>query len=126
MALIFAYKDRGKTIELTINNADDTVYTPTAGDILRVVIGREGKLGTNFADAQFHVTSEASTSNGSRITKNQDAQGNVENGTNTLRLDAQDLNFLAGVYTLFFSLVDNSDAQDEKVVDRQVFSLEDT
>ena len=126
MALIFAYKDRGLTKELTINNADDTVYTPQANDVLRVVIGHEGKLGTNFADAQFHVTSTAPTVAGSRITKNQDAQGNVLNGTNTLRLDASDLNFSAGVYTLFFSLTDNSDAQDEKTISREVMVIEDT
>jgi len=124
MALIFAYKDRGLTKELTINNADDTVYTPQANDILRVVIGHEGKLGTNFADAQFHVTSDAPTAAGSRITKNENAQGASVNGTNTLRLDASDLDFDAGVYTLFFSIVDNSDSQDEKTISRQVFSLE--
>ncbi len=124
MALIYAYRNRGLSRELSINNADGTIYEPAADDVLRVIIGREGKLGDAFADAQLHITSEDPTSNGSSITKNVDAQGNVAAGTNTLRLDAQDLNFKAGVYTLFFSLVDNADAQDEKTISRQVFVLE--
>ncbi len=120
MSLIQAYRNRGKTVSLTITDPSGTLV-PAAADKLRVVIGREGKIGgVNFADAQFFVDSDAATANGSTITPN------TSTGVNTLRLDASDLRFAAGLYTLFFDFFDNSDGSEWKNVDRQVFNLEDT
>jgi len=116
MTLILAYKDRGLTRDFQIDGASG-VITPGTNDKVRVIIGREGKLGTDFADAEFSVTSDAATPAGSSITKG---------AQNTLRLDATDLQFSAGTYTLFFDFFDNADAGEWKNVERQVFVLEDS
>lgn len=121
MSLILAYKSRGVTKDITITTAGGAVITPGANDKLRVVIGREGKLGVDFADAELVVTSDAATANGSSITKNYPSETK-----NRLRLDASDLNFEAGTYTLFVEYFDNADAQEWKNVSRQVFNLQDT
>lgn len=121
MALILAYKNRGLTRDLTIQNAAGETITPGANDIIRAVIGRAGMLGTDFADAALVITSAAPTANGSSFVK-----GGGSDGSNRLRLDASDLNFAAGVYTLFISMRDNADAAEWKTISRQVFVLEDT
>jgi len=121
MALILAYRNRGLTRDLVIQNADGDPIIPGLNDVLRIVIGHEGKLGTDFADAELAFISGTPTSNGSSITKS-----TALPGENRMRLDAQDLSFPAGVYTLFFSIIDNADAVDEKVISRQVFSLQET
>lgn len=111
MTLIYAYKDRGITRDLTIYDADGETITPASGDKVRVVIGREGET------AKLTVTSDAPTANGSILTKG---------ATNRLRLDAADLDFEPGVYTLFVDLYDSVDSNEWKNVDRQVFVLEET
>src|SRR3990167_3451451 len=105
MALIYAEKNRGKTKDLTIQDGAGATIIPGANDKLRIVIGREGKLGTDFADAQLVVTSDAATANGSTLTKN-----SPTSGKNRMRLDASDLDFEAGVYTLFFDYLDVADS----------------
>jgi len=121
MSLILAYQNRGLTRDLVITDADGDPIIPGANDTLRIIIGHESKLGTNNVDAELTFTSAAATANGSSITK-----GIVPLGLNRMRLDAQDLDFPAGTYTLFFSLIDNADAGDEKTISRQVFILEET
>ena len=111
MTLILAYKSRGVTRDITILDADGDAITPDSSDKIRAIIGREG------AEAQLTVTSDAATANGSSFTKG---------ATNRLRLDASDLSFDAGIYTLFIDYFDYDDASEWKNVDRQVFCLEDT
>jgi hypothetical protein len=111
MTLIYAYKGRGVTKDITINDGSGVVITPGTNDLVRISIGRVGE------DALFSVTSGTPTGNGSSITKG---------ATNRLRIDASDLEDMdPGTYTLFVDYFDNADAQEWKTVDRQVFVLED-
>ena len=121
MSVIYAYKSRGIQKDLTVRNAAGTAIVVTANDKLRVVIGREGRLGVNFADAELVITTDAATANGSSITK-----GTAASPANRVRFDASDLAFEPGTYTLFLDFFDNADAQEWKNVDRQVFILEAT
>lgn len=118
MSLIYAYKNRGITKDIQILNGAGNVIVPGIADVIRIVIGYEGSLDT---DPILIVTSQSPTSNGSSFSKNTPASG-----TNRLRLDANDLNFEAGVYTLSVELLDNADAVDLKEVSRQVLVLADT
>ena len=113
MSLIQAYKGLGLTRYLTILDADGEAIAPGANDILRVRIMRQGQT------AVLTVTSEAATANGSNITKNSPT------GKNTLRLDASDLSFAAGLYTFRFDMMDNADAAEWKKISDQVFDLQD-
>lgn len=115
MSLIHAYKNRGLTRYLTVNDAAGNPITPGVNDKLRVIIGRQGE------EAKLTITSDADTENGSSLTKN-----SPSDGKNTLRLDASDLDFPAGVYTFELSYFDNADSQEWKNIDRQVFNLEAT
>jgi hypothetical protein len=115
MTLILAYKNRGLTRDITILDVDSVTITPGGLDKLRVIIGREGKT------AKLTVTSDSATSNGSSFTLN-----SPSSGLNRLRLDASDLDFDAGVYSLIVDYFDNADSQEWKNVDRQIFVLEDT
>ena len=120
MALIRANRGRGITKDLTITKADDTIIIPGSSDKLRVIIGREGRLGTNFDEAELVVTSDAATANGSTLTKDIDSAGK-----NRLRLDASDLNFSPGAYSFWFEMFDYEDAEEWKLVSKQVFYLEE-
>jgi len=111
MSLIYAYNNRGLTRDVTIEDAAGATITPGVNDKLRAVIGREGEA------AKLTVTSDAATANGSSFTKG---------ATNCLRLDAADLAFDPGVYTLTIDYFDNADAGEWKNVDRQCFCLENT
>lgn len=122
MSQILAYKNRGRTLDLTVTNAAGTAITPGPSDKLRVVIGREGQLGVGFADAALVVVSGAPTDNGSSLT----IGGGGSATSHRLRLDAADMNFAAGVYTMFVDYYDEADAQEWKNVSRQVFCLENT
>lgn len=115
MSLILAYQNRGVTHDITINEVDGTAYIPAAADEIRVIIGREG------ATPKLTVASNVPTANGSTFTKN-----TPSDGVNRLRLDASDLDFEPGTYTLFLDLYDAGDAAEWKNVDRQVFCLEET
>jgi len=113
MSLFYAYKSRGIQKDITITDADGNTVTPGANDKVRVIIGRVGKT------AKLTVSSDATTANGSSITKG---------AANRLRLDAQDLADVdAGTYTLFVDFYDGDDGGGEwKNVSRQVFQLEDS
>jgi hypothetical protein len=121
MALIHAYRHRGLTKDLTIQDAAGDAITPGVNDKIRAVIGREGLLGSDLATAKLVVTSDAATANGSSFTK-----GGGTGGSNRLRLDASDLGFAAGIYTMFVDYFDQADAAEWKNVSRQVFNLEET
>lgn len=118
MALFYAYQNRGITKRIVIQDSAGSTITPGANDKIRAIIGRDGQ----FVDApQLSVSSDAATANGSSFTKN-----SPTNGTNTLRLDASDLGFEPGTYTLLIDYFDNADAGEWKNVSRQVFVLEAT
>ena len=115
MSLIIAYASRGITKDLTIQDDNGTAIVPASGDKIRAIIGHED--GTSV----LTVTSDAPTSAGSSFTKN-----SPSNGTNRLRLDAGDLTFDPGTYTLFVDLYDSNDANEWKNCDRVIFVLERT
>jgi hypothetical protein len=112
MTLILAYRSRGRTINIVIQDANGDPIIPGGNDEVRARIGREGKT------PELIVDSSAATANGSSFTK-----ATVGN-PNVLRLDASDLEFDAGTYTMFVDYFDNADGQEWKNVDRQVFHLE--
>lgn len=111
MTLILAYQNRGLTRDFTILDTNGDTITPGASDKVRVTIGREGEA------AKLTVASDAPTANGSTFTKG---------AANRLRLDASDLTFDPGIYTLFFDYYDHGDSAEWKSVSRQVFCLEDS
>ena len=127
MALIYAYKQRSLTKDITILDGAGTVIVPTNSDKIRAIIGREGQLGTNLSGAKLVVNDNPPTTNGSVFEKNGPSPG-----VQRLRLCAEDLNFEPGVYTLFVEFFDaeDPDAGDPtgewKNVSRQVFVLEGT
>jgi len=110
MSLVYAYRNRGVTHDITIQDRTGATITPGGSDEIRAIIGHEGQT------AQLTVASNAPTANGSTFTKG---------AANRLRLDASDLSFTAGTYTLAIDLFDASDNNEWKNVDRQVFVLEE-
>jgi len=110
-------------MDFVINDADGTIRIPGASDRIRVIIGHESKLkdDTDLSDAELLVVDNAPTSNGTTFTK-----GTAPLGKNRLRLDASDLVFPAGVYTLIFDFFNSADGNEWTNVERQVFVLEDT
>lgn len=110
MSLIYCYKNRGITKDFTIKDADGETITPGGTDHVRVTIGRAGET------AKLTVISEAATANGSSFTKG---------STCRLRLDAADLDFAVGTYTLQLDYYDSADAAEWKMVEKQVMVLED-
>ena len=115
MTLILAYQNRGTSLDIVIKDSAGTAIAPAAGDEIRATIYREGLT------PQLVVTSAQATTNGSSFEKN-----TPSDGTNLLRLDAQDLSFDPGTYTLMIDLLDHADGDEWKTVDRQVFTLEKT
>lgn len=112
MTLILAYKSRGITREITILDAAGDTITPGANDTIKAIVLRLGET------PKLTVTSASATANGSSFTKG---------ATCTLRLDNADLATIdPGTYTLEIQLVDNADLQEPKVVQRQVFVLENS
>ncbi len=111
MSLILAYQNRGLTRDITIQDVNEATITPGDSDKIRAIIGREGEA------AKLTVTSDTPTTNGSSFTKG---------AANRLRLDADDLSFDPGVYTLQIDFYDAADIQEWKVVSRQCFYLEKT
>jgi hypothetical protein len=109
--VIFAYRMRGITRDIAILDSAGDFITPSSGDKIRAIICREGET------SKLTVTSDAATTNGSSFTKG---------ATNRLRLDASDLDFDPGTYTLIIDLYDHADGDEWKNVSRQVFHLEDT
>jgi len=108
VTLIVAYASRGLSRDITIQDADEEAITPTDSDVIRAIIGRQGET------AMLTVTSVGSTANGSSFTKG---------ATNRLRLDAADLTFDPGTYTLWIDMMDAADASEWKRVEDEVFVL---
>ena len=125
MSIFYAYQNRGITKDITVLDADGVAVPMSTGDLLRVIIGREGQLGSedeDYPDAELVVSSEEETAGGSSITIDGGADG-----SHRLRLDSTDLGFAAGVYTMLVEFYDHADSGGEwKNVSRQVFVLEET
>lgn len=121
MSQIFAYKSRGCTHDFRVLDANSNDVVLGGSDEIRAVIGREGKLGVDFADAAFSITNGTNSANGSSFTKN----GGGSN-IHRLRLDASDLSFSPGVYSLFFEYKNAGDGNEWKAVRRFVFVLLET
>lgn len=121
MSLFYAYKSRGITKDITVTNAAGSAIAPGSNDKLRAIICRISGLSASLDEAELVVTSDAPTANGSSFTK-----GGGSGGSNRLRLDAGDLDFVSGSYTLIIDYFDNADSGEWKNVSRQVFYLEDT
>lgn len=102
-------QNRGGTRNVVIRDAAGAVITPGVNDLVRVRIGREGETEV------FTVTSGTPTAAGSSVTAG---------AMNVLRIDATDLAFSPGVYTMYVDYFDNADAAEWKEVDRQDFCLE--
>lgn len=110
MALILAYKNRGLTRDIKLVDKDSAAITPKLQDQVRVSIGRIGEV------AKLVITTDNPTANGSSITKG---------AANRLRLDASDLGFDVGLYSLFVEFYDF--AEDSWFsVDRQLFCLKNS
>jgi hypothetical protein len=111
MALILAYKNRRLARDITILDADGITITPGSTDRVRISIGREGET------ALLTVDSQSPTANGSSLTKG---------AANRLILDADDLGFTPGTYTMLVDYYDADDGPEWKTVSRQCFVLENT
>lgn len=107
MTMILGYQNKGLTKDITILNASNVAIVPGANDLVRATIYREGETPV------FTVTSGTPTANGSSFTKG---------ATNRLRIDASDMSFRPGVYTLRIDYFDNADAAEWKEVEQQVYS----
>lgn len=119
--IVYADQNRGITKDITLVNAAGEAVIPLTGDKIRAIIGRLGLLGTNFADAEFVVTSDAATANGSSFSKNTPSAG-----LNRLRIDDDDLAFNPGVYSFLIDFLDSNDNDLWKTVSRGIFVLEAT
>lgn len=121
MSLFYAYKNRGITKDITVLDGNGDVVSVGVNDKLRAIIGRERLLSSDLSTAKLVVVSGTNSANGSSF-----EIGGGSGGSHRLRLDAGDLDFNPGTYTLFIDLFDNADAGEWKNVDRQVFVLEGT
>jgi hypothetical protein len=121
MTLFLAYQDRGLTKDITVTTAAGVAISVGANDKLRAIIGREGRLESDLSGALLVVTSDAPTANGSSFLKN-----TPSSTSNRLRLEADDLDFEPGTYSLFIEFLDHADGDEWKNVSRQVFRLERT
>ncbi len=124
MTILAANQIRGSTHDITITDAAGATIIPAAADKVRAIIGRLSELGGTAelpTGAKLIVTSGSPTANGSSFSKDTPTAG-----INRLRLDAQDLTFAPGTYTLLIDFFDNADAMEWKTVDRQVLILGET
>lgn len=120
--VIHAIKLRGFTKDIVIRNVDGDAIIPLAGDKLRAYIGRLTEIdATTLSGAKFSVTSDAASAAGSSITKN-----SPSSGFNRLRIDATDMDFESGIYTLRVEFYDGNDANEWKVASEDVFILGDS
>lgn len=118
MTLIHTTRNRGITKNIVVQDGRGNTITLGDSDVIRFILGREGKLDSS---PLLTVTSATPTDNGSSFQKN------IVSGTNQLRLDASDLaGIAAGVYTASFDYFDASDSNEWKLISRQVFVVEAT
>lgn len=113
MAFWLVYQNRNTTRDVSVLNAAGAAIVPGAADLIRAVITRQDET------AELTVVSGSPTPNGSSFRKNFPSEG-----LNRLRLDADDLGFNAGTYTIRFDLLDNADSADWKNIQRQVLVME--
>lgn len=119
---VTATRYRGFTKDIVLANVDSEAIIPLAGDKIRAYIGRVQDVDAEtVSGAEFLITSDADSANGSYFRKN-----SPSSGYNRLRIDAADLSFPAGVYTLFVDFMDGNDANEWKSASREPFILEDS
>lgn len=109
---VHGYQSRGCTYNVTLFDVNGDPISPDTNDIVHCKILQLGETVT------FEVDSTAPTANGSTFTKG--------DPVNVLRLDAQDLVFDPGVYTISIELTDFEDVNDLKNAQRGVFTLEES
>ena len=110
MTMIPVFDSRGISWDITIRGPDNaTIITPGDSDFVRAIVKRQGRA------AVLTVTSGTPTANGSSITTG---------ATNRLRLDAADLVFGPGAYSMIVDYFDAADSSEWKTVEKQVFYLE--
>jgi len=109
MSMLSVYDSRGKSWDITIEDPDGETITPGDSDFVRATIKRQGQT------AVLTVTSGTPTANGSLITKG---------AANRLRLDASDLTFEPGAYSLIVDYFDAADSSEWKLVEKQILYLE--
>jgi hypothetical protein len=114
MSLIIAQQSLGITYDFVVRNVANDAITVGGNDSLRVTIEREGDT-----SPKFQLTGFVANGNGSQISRN-----TPSTGTNRVRIDADDLTFELGLFSLLVDFFDNEDAQEWKRVDRQTFLLE--
>lgn len=119
--LVLATVLRGITKDITILDVNGDAIVPYTADAVRAVIGLELDIQPDLSGAKLVVTSTAPTANGSTFRKN-----TPSTGKNRLRLDASDLQFDPGVYSLMIDFMDSGDKNDWKTCERVVFVLEPT
>lgn len=120
--VIHAVKLRGFTKDIILRDVNNDVIVPLAGDKLRAYIGRVHEINAEtLAGAVFSITSDSDSAAGSYIRKN-----SPSSGFNRLRIDATDMSFDAGIYTLRVEFYDGNDANEWKVASSDVFILEDS
>lgn len=108
MAVLLVSKDRGITRGIALLDPGGNTIVPTLTDQIRATIGRTGEA------AKLVVHSDNPTANGSSFVKG--------TATNVLRLDASDLTFGAGVYSLWVDYFDSA-VGEWQMVDSQVMVL---
>lgn len=113
--IVSAYQNRGLTKDFTFQNTSGRVTVPGSSDLIRVLIGRIATINTA---PLLTVLSGSDTAAGSSFTKN-----TPERGVHRLRLDATDLDFAPGTYSLLVDYFDAADASEWKTVSRHIFVL---
>ena len=115
MTLVYAYRERGLTRDITILDANGDAITPGANDKVRAQLVHRGRT-----TALLTVSSDAATANGSSFTKSHPTS--TQNRLDIKPTDLTTSLVPAGVYTLAIDYYDNASSV-WRVVDRQVFGL---
>lgn len=119
--VVTAQKSRGFTKDIVLFNVDGDPVVALTNDKLRAYIGHEGDLNDDLSGAVFLITTDTDSAAGSYFRKN-----SPSSGANRLRIDATDLSFDPGIYTLFVDFYDSNDANEWKTASRDVFILENS
>ncbi len=107
----------GCSFDIELLDSDGNTIIPDASDVVTVQIKRRGDA------AVFNVDSSAPTAAGSSVTK---ATNAVSDKNNVLRVDASDVNFTPGIYSMMIELLDDSDSQEPKHADYHIVTVEGT
>lgn len=115
MSLVLAYQSRRLVCDFTLKDADGNDISVGASDKIRAIITHEGET------AKLTVESGTNTANGSSFQKN-----TPSTNSHRLTLDADDLAFPIGTYSLYIDYFDNADGSEYKTAERHILSLQET